>query len=83
MTSTWEIRVSGRVPRRLVNEFDGLTVQARPVETVLTGTVVDQASLYGIITRLQALGLELVELRQTDPVLPPVVAEPRRASDGS
>ena len=35
-----------------------------PVETVLHGPVRDQAELHGLIDRIQALGLELVEIRR-------------------
>ena len=35
-----------------------------PAETVLTGVVPDQAALYGVLNRLQALGLDLVEVRR-------------------
>jgi hypothetical protein len=35
-----------------------------PVETVLHGPVQDQAELYGLLDRIQALGLELVEVRR-------------------
>jgi hypothetical protein len=34
------------------------------VETVLYGPVQDQAALYGLLNRIQSLGLELVEIRQ-------------------
>jgi hypothetical protein len=34
---------------------------------VLTGTLPDQSALYGVLSRLQALGLELVEVRRLDP----------------
>jgi hypothetical protein len=35
-------------------------------ETVLTGTLEDQAAVYGILAQLEALGLELIELRRTE-----------------
>ena len=35
-----------------------------PVETVLHGPVRDQAELHGLIDRIRALGLELVEVRR-------------------
>jgi hypothetical protein len=35
-----------------------------PVEPVLHGPVQDQAALYGLLDRIQVLGLELVEVRR-------------------
>jgi hypothetical protein len=35
-----------------------------PVETILHGPVRDQAELHGLLRRLQALGLELIEVRR-------------------
>jgi hypothetical protein len=40
-----------------------LTVEVLPVETVLRGEIVDQAALHGLLDQVQALGLELIELR--------------------
>jgi hypothetical protein len=33
-------------------------------ETVLTGLLQDRSALFGVITQIEALGLELLELRQ-------------------
>jgi hypothetical protein len=41
-----------------------LVAEVQPVETVLHGELVDQAALHGVIDRVQALGLELVEVRR-------------------
>jgi hypothetical protein len=57
-------RVRGRVTPALLARFEGLRATVEPVETVLHGPVRDQAELYGMIGRIQALGLELVELRR-------------------
>jgi hypothetical protein len=43
--------------------FVALAVRADGEDTLLTGCLQDQAALYGVIARLEALGLELVELR--------------------
>lgn len=55
-----EIRVKGRLKKQWSEWFGGLTVSHSDLdETVLTGLVADQAALYGIISRLRDLGLEL------------------------
>ena len=63
----YEIRIRGRVSPAVLNTFDGLEEDER-VETILHGPVRDQAALHGLLHRLQALGLELVEVRQLPPV---------------
>jgi hypothetical protein len=53
--------------------FEELTITVSPVETVLRGTDLDQAALYGILERIRALGLELTEVRRL-PSVPPDAA---------
>lgn len=43
--------------------FEGLALEVRPVETVLHGDIADQDSLHRLLDRIQALGLELIEVR--------------------
>jgi len=62
----YEIKVSGRLSRTLAAEFAQLDLSAdtRPVETVIYGPVEDQAALYGLLRRIESLGLELLEVRR-------------------
>ena len=60
----YEFRIRGRLSEPVLARFDMLTSDSADVETVLHGPVRDQAELHGIIERLQALGLELVEIRR-------------------
>jgi hypothetical protein len=62
--NTYEIRIKGRVSRALLDSFEGMESDLEPVETVLHGPVRDQAELHGVIDRIQALGLELIEVRR-------------------
>jgi len=62
--SSYEIRIRGRVTRSLLESFEGMESELEPVETVLHGPVRDQAELHGLIDRIQALGLELIEVRR-------------------
>jgi hypothetical protein len=60
----YEIRIRGRVSDSLLASFDGLDAEFEPAETVLRGTNLDQSALHGVLERVRALGLELVEIRQ-------------------
>jgi hypothetical protein len=59
-----EIRVKGQISERWSEWLDGLTIRhVEPDETVLTGHVVDQAALYGLVAKLRDLGLPLLSVR--------------------
>ena len=60
----YEIHVRGQVPSDVLDELENLTVVDEPAVTVLTGVLPDQSALFGILARLQDLGLELIELRR-------------------
>ena len=64
MAANYEIRIKGRVGESVLLAFDGLTATTEPVETILYGPVPDQEALHQLLTRLQSLGLEVVELRR-------------------
>jgi hypothetical protein len=74
--ASYEIRVKGRLSDSLVAAFEGMRASVEPVETILHGPVQDQAALYGLLDRIQALGLELVEVRRLPD--PPADPEPTR-----
>lgn len=63
-TADYEIRVKGRVSEQVLSAFDGMEATVQSVETVLRGRVLDQSALHGLLDRIQALGLELVEVRR-------------------
>ena len=72
----YEIRIKGRLSDSVLAAFEGLRTTVQPVETVLYGPVQDQAALYGLLDRIQSLGLELVEVRQLPASADEVPAEP-------
>jgi len=61
----YEIRVRGHLDGMLLGAFPDLSAQADGTETVLTGPLPDQAALYGVLAQIEALGLELLEVRRT------------------
>ncbi len=64
LTKTYEIRIKGAMGDSVVASFEQMTAATRPAETVLTGSVRDQAELHGLLQRIELLGLELIEVRQ-------------------
>jgi hypothetical protein len=61
----YEIRIRGLLGGTLVEAFPDLRTQVDGTETVLTGPLADQAALYGVLAQMEALGLELLEVRRT------------------
>ena len=63
----YEIRLKGRLTRPLAAEFEQqqLKTAVAPVETVVEGPL-DDAALHGLLRRIEALGLELIEVRRVD-----------------
>jgi hypothetical protein len=61
----YEIRVRGLLGETLQGAFPALRARAYGTETVLAGALPDQAALFGVLGRIEALGLELLELRRT------------------
>lgn len=60
----YEIRIRGRVSTAVLETFDEMESDVERVETILHGPVRDQAELHGLLHRVQALGLELIEVRR-------------------
>ena len=73
--TTYRLQVQGRLPSGLVDELDGFTVQAGPA-TTLTGPVTDAADLYGLIARLECLGLTLLSVQASASATAPELAAP-------
>jgi hypothetical protein len=60
----YEIRVSGTLPPEALLDFERLSASVKQVETVLHGPLADQAALYGLLTRLETLGVQVLEVRR-------------------
>jgi hypothetical protein len=62
-TMIFQIRVKGHLSRELTDWFDGLSItREEDGSTLLTGPVVDQAALYGLLKKVRDLGLPLVSV---------------------
>ena len=63
-SSCYEIRVTGLLPPEALLDFDRLTASIEPVETVVHGPLQDQAALNGLLARLEAFGMQVIEVRR-------------------
>ena len=58
----YRVVVNGEMGPAMREAFSDLETRAEHGRTVLSGELADQAALYSVLARLQALGLELVGL---------------------
>ncbi len=63
--ATYMIRVRGVLTDRLLTAFPGLRSRTDQGDTVLAGALPDQAALHGVLAQIEALGLELIEVRRS------------------
>ncbi|HEX8919822.1 MAG TPA: hypothetical protein VF898_15075 [Chloroflexota bacterium] len=72
----YEIRIKGHLDDRWADRFDGLTLTRNENGvTLLTGIVVDQAALHGLLRAVRDLGVRLLSVTRLQP-------EPAEAPDG-
>jgi hypothetical protein len=60
----YAIRIRGRLGVTALSAFPSMVPELKGSETVLTGVLADRAALFGVVAQIEALGLELLELRQ-------------------
>lgn len=60
----YAIRIKGTVGQAVLGAFPELQPEFRDGETILLGQLADQAALHGMLAQIEALGLELVDLRR-------------------
>ena len=64
----YEIRIKGHLADRWVDWFGGLTITLEDNgDTLLTGPVVDQAALHGVLKKVRDLGMPLLSVNRVQP----------------
>jgi hypothetical protein len=64
----YEIRIKGHLDSRWTEWFEGLTITREANgETVLTGPVIDQAALHGLLRKVRDLGVMLLGVNAIPP----------------
>jgi hypothetical protein len=67
MKQFYEIRVKGHLDLSWSDWFDGMTILHEDNgETLLAGTLTDQAALHGLLTRVRDLGMMLISVNMID-----------------
>jgi hypothetical protein len=66
LSTSYEIRVRGRLGKGALARFDGFAAESAPAATILRGMIDDQSALHWLLDQIQGLGLELVEVRRID-----------------
>jgi hypothetical protein len=60
----YEIRIKGRLGATALSAFPTMASELEDGDTVLTGWLEDRSAVFGVVAQIEALGLELLELRQ-------------------
>jgi hypothetical protein len=64
----YQIRIKGHLDNRWRDWFDGMTISLEETgDTLITGPVVDQAALHGLVKKVRDLGLPLISVNRIDP----------------
>ena len=85
--ATYELRVAGAVPEQDLRDLGAVTLAVDQVNTVLYG-IPDESALYGLLSRLRALGIEVAEIRRVPDPTPSastesIAVEPEPGNDES
>jgi hypothetical protein len=64
----YEIRIKGHLDEQWADWFGGLTVTLKADgDTLLTGPIIDQAALYGLLKKVRDLGMPLLSVNPVKP----------------
>lgn len=65
--TVYQIRIKGQLDRQWTDWFEGLAITLEDNgDTILTGPVVDQAALHGLLRKVRDLGMPLISVNQPE-----------------
>jgi hypothetical protein len=78
--AAYQITIQGHLPGHWSSWFDNLTMtHTEQGETILSGVIIDQAALHGILARVRDLALPLLSVLRTKPSLANVMQSLKQA----
>jgi uncharacterized protein (UPF0218 family) len=80
--SMYEVRVAGTLPEEDLADMGAVASTPDRVSTVLYG-ISDESALYGLLARLRALGIEVVEVRRVNEPAPVNETDERSHDDAA
>ena len=71
-STVYQIRIRGHLGDQWTGWFEGLTITLEEDgDTLLTGPVVDQAALFGLLKKVRDAGMPLISINGVEPGNPP------------
>ena len=79
----YRIVVDGELGPRYATAFDGMTLRPHGGETDITGPIIDQSHLQGLLQRIASLGLRLQSVTPLEPETAQTDAQPHTHPAGT
>ena len=67
-STAYRIKLKGCLDPKWSDWFEQMAISTEGGETILTGPVIDQAALHGLLIRIRDLNLTLLSLERIEPV---------------
>ena len=76
--TVYRIVVGSELSDKYAVAFEGMEMKTRGGETILTGTIIDQPQLFGLLERINGLGLKLLSVEALPKDVHPIAEGKRR-----
>ena len=62
----YQIKAVGRLGTQWTDWFEGLSVECQGKLTIISGRIVDQSALHGLLAKIRDLGMPIISVRRLD-----------------